>query len=201
MIPTSDIAFTDAVKALQTERGSRAAYARMEQRGGFRSAITPELIAFLATTDTAFLATANAAGQPYAQHRGGPPGFIRAIDHKTLGFADFTGNRQYITAGNLVENSRAFLFLIDYASRQRVKLWGKARVSHDPALIANLMPDGYRAEPEQAILFEVTAWDRNCPQHIPVKHGLATLAALHDRIAELEAENAALAAQLQERNQ
>ena len=126
--PSSDIAFSPRVKALQEQRGSRSAYARIEARGGFRTAITPDLVAFLAEVDTAFLATSNAEGQPYAQHRGGPAGFIRALDEHTLGFADFSGNRQYITAGNLEENDRAFLFLIDYAHRRRVKLWGRARV-------------------------------------------------------------------------
>lgn len=190
----SDIAFTDSVKAVQSARGSRAAY----ERNGFRSTITEDLVRFLAGIDTAYLATATAAGQPYAQHRGGPPGFIRAIDDHTLGFADFAGNRQYVTTGNLAENDRAFLFLMDYAHRRRIKLWGRARVSDDPAMIARLMPEGYRARPEQAILFEVSVWDVNCPQHIPQKLPAADVAGaidhLNARIAELEAENAALKA-------
>ncbi|MGA0561122.1 pyridoxamine 5'-phosphate oxidase family protein [Ancylobacter sp. VNQ12] len=198
--PSSDIAFTPRVKAVQEQRGSRAAYARMEARGGFRTGVTPDLVAFLAEIDTAFLATATAEGQPYAQHRGGPPGFIRAVDEKTLGFADFSGNRQYVTTGNLQENDKAFLFLMDYAHRRRVKLWGRARVTADAELIARLMPADYEAEAEQAILFEVEAWDINCPQHIPRKVDAAMAAAAlvrieaeRDRLAE---ENAALRAKL-----
>jgi uncharacterized protein len=195
-IPSSDIAFTPTVKALQAERGSRSNYQRMEARGGFRTELTEDLAQFLASVDTAYLATANAAGQPYAQHRGGPKGFIRILGPKTLGFADYRGNRQYVTTGNLAENDRAFLFLMDYAHRRRVKLWGRARVSDDPQVIARLMPEGYQAKPEQAILFEVEAWDINCPQHIPQKIDVSdverVLGDLQRRIAELEAENATL---------
>jgi predicted pyridoxine 5'-phosphate oxidase superfamily flavin-nucleotide-binding protein len=194
---SSDIAFTPAVKAVQSRRKSRELYARVEANGGFRTAIDEDLILFLAGVDTAYLATANAAGQPYAQHRGGPKGFIRAIDAHTLGFADFMGNRQYISTGNLAENDKAFLFLMDYAHRRRIKLWGRARVVEgDADLTARLMPEGYRARPEQAILFTVEAWDVNCPQHIPQKFDAADVAAaLADRdarIAVLEAENSAL---------
>jgi predicted pyridoxine 5'-phosphate oxidase superfamily flavin-nucleotide-binding protein len=199
MIPSSDVAFTPTVKALQEARGSRASYARMEDHGGFRTAITPDLQDFLAEIDTAYLATSNATGQPYAQHRGGPKGFIQVIDDHTLGFADFSGNRQYVTTGNLVDNDKAFLFLMDYAHKRRIKLWGHAHVSDDPALIARLMPANYRAKGEQAILFTVTAWDVNCPQHIPQKLNAAevqtALAKLEARIAELETENTALRAQ------
>ncbi len=199
MIPSSDVAFTPTVKALQEARGSRASYARMEDHGGFRTAITPDLQDFLAEIDTAYLATANATGQPYAQHRGGPKGFIQVIDDNILGFADFSGNRQYVTTGNLVDNDKAFLFLMDYAHKRRIKLWGHAHVSDDPALIARLMPANYRAKGEQAILFTVTAWDVNCPQHIPQKLNAAdvqtALARLEARIAELETENSALRAQ------
>lgn len=194
--PSSDIAFTPTVKALQTDRGSRGNYEKMESRGGFRTELTEDLAQFLASVDTAYLATANASGQPYAQHRGGPKGFIRIVGPGTLGFADYRGNRQYITTGNLAENDRAFLFLMDYAHRRRVKLWGRARVSDDAEVIASLMPDDYQAKPEQAILFEVEAWDINCPQHIPQKIDAGdverVLGDLRRRIAELEAENAAL---------
>ena len=124
----------------------------------------------LGERDSAYLATANSAGQPYIQHRGGPKGFIRVLDDKTLGFADFVGNRQYITTGNLAENDRAFLFLMDYAHRRRVKIWGKARVvENDAELLAKLMPEGYDARPQQPILLTIEAWDVNCPQHIPQK--------------------------------
>ena len=202
MTPSSDIAFTPTVKALQTARGSRSAYAKIEERGGFRTAITADLTEFLSGIDTAYLATANAAGQPYAQHRGGPKGFIRAIDQATLGFADYTGNRQYVSTGNLADNDKAFLFLMDYANRRRIKLWGRARIeADDRQLVDRLMPEGYKARPEQAILFEVTAWDINCPQHIPQKLDAADVAAamghLEARIATLEAENAALRAQIE----
>jgi uncharacterized protein len=195
--PSGDVAFSDSVKAVQAQRGSRAAYAKVEARGGFRTAVTADLAGFLAEVDTAYLATASAAGQPYAQHRGGPKGFIRVLDEKTLGFADYAGNRQYITVGNLAENDRAFLFLMDYAHRRRVKIWGRARVVEaDAELIERLMPQGYKARPEQAILFTVDAWDTNCPQHIPQKLDIAdvvtVVTGLEARIAELEAENARL---------
>ena len=195
--PSSDIAFTPAVKMFQSRRGSRERYEAAEARGGFRTAITDDLLAFLATVDTAYLATANAEGQPYAQHRGGPKGFIRQVAPDTLGFADFSGNKQYITTGNLSENRKAFLFLMDYANRRRVKLWGEAKVvAHDADLIDSLMPAGYNAKPEQAILFKVTAWDINCRQHIPQKFDAAdvaeTIQQLQARITELELENAEL---------
>jgi uncharacterized protein len=197
--PSSDIAFTPTVKALQTTRGSRDAYARQEARGGFRTMVDDSLADFLAGIDTAYLATANADGQPYAQHRGGPKGFIRVLDDRTLAFADYTGNKQYISTGNLADNDKAFLFLMDYAHRRRIKIWGRARVSNNPEVIAALMPENYRARPEQAILFSVDAWDVNCPQHIPQKLDAADVAGviekLNARIAELEAENARLKGQ------
>jgi predicted pyridoxine 5'-phosphate oxidase superfamily flavin-nucleotide-binding protein len=164
----SDVAFTPAVKAIQSRKGSRQGYASMEERGSWETRITPELAEFIGRQASAFLGTASSGGQPYIQHRGGPAGFLKVIDDKTLGFADFAGNRQYITLGNLTENPKAFIFLIDYTNRQRVKLWGEARVIEDDAeLLKRLKPDGYRARVEQAILFTVSAWDSNCPQHIP----------------------------------
>jgi hypothetical protein len=198
---SSDVAFTPSVKAVQSARGSRAAYARQEAQGGFRTMIDEDLAGFLAQVDTAYLATANAAGQPYAQHRGGPKGFIRVIDDHAIGFADYAGNRQYISTGNLAENDKAFLFLMDYAHRRRIKLWGRARViDNNPDLPAALMPVGYRARPEQVILFDVAAWDVNCPQHIPQKFDAADVAAAlahrDARIAALEAELAALKSQM-----
>lgn len=194
--PSSDVAFTASVKAAQERHGSRAAYARMEARGGFSTALTPDLVAFLATVDTAYLATASADGQPYAQHRGGPPGFLRVVGPDRIGFADYAGNRQYVTLGNLSENDRAFLFLMDYAHGRRIKLWGRAEVSDDPELIARLMPAEAQARAERAILFRVAAWDANCPAHIPRKVNLTDLAPVlaerDARIAALEAELAAL---------
>lgn len=194
---SSDVAFTSAVKAIQTRKGSRKAYAHVEQSGGWRTEVDDNLAAFLADTDSLFLATASADGQPYMQHRGGPKGFVKIIDNHTLGFADYSGNRQYITQGNLAENSKAHIFIMDYAHRRRVKLWGTARVvEDDPVLLASLMPAGYKARPEQVILFSISAWDTNCPQHIPQKFDAgdvaAALAARDARIAELEAEVAAL---------
>ena len=194
---SSDVAFTPAVKAVQARKGSRDAYAHVEQRGGWRIEIDDNLTAFLATQDSMFLATASADGQPYIQHRGRPKGFIKILDKNTLAFADYSGNRQYITQGNLSENPKANIFLIDYAHRRRVKIWGEARVvDDDPALLKSLMPQGYKARPEQVILFRISAWDTNCPQHIPQKFDAADVAAAlasrDARIAELEAELAAL---------
>ncbi|HKD68640.1 MAG TPA: pyridoxamine 5'-phosphate oxidase family protein [Candidatus Binataceae bacterium] len=191
---SSDVAFSPAVKAVQERRGSRQAYRHMEERGGWETSITPELTAFIAQRDSVYLGTASAAGQPYIQHRGGPKRFIHVLDEKTLAFADYVGNRQYITTGNLAENDRAFLFLMDYVHRQRVKIWGRARVvEDDPELIARLTPQGYKARVQQAIVFTVEAWDTNCPQHITQKIDAADVAAsigkLKHRIEELEAEN------------
>jgi predicted pyridoxine 5'-phosphate oxidase superfamily flavin-nucleotide-binding protein len=195
MRPSSDIAFTDRVKSIQAERGSRAAYARQEQKGGWPTTVTPDLAATLAETRSFYLATATPDGQPYIQHRGGPKGFLRIVDETTLGFADFSGNRQYITTGNLADNPRAFLFLMDYVNRRRVKIWGTARVVSDPGVVARLFPEGYDARPEQAILFSIAAWSRNCPQHIPqmfpAEEVMAAVDALTDRIKTLEAELAA----------
>jgi predicted pyridoxine 5'-phosphate oxidase superfamily flavin-nucleotide-binding protein len=193
MTVPSDIAFTPAVKAVQSRKGSRRGYAEREGKGGWETTIRPELKSFIEAQTSVFLATANAEGQPYIQHRGGPPGVLRVIDDKTIGFVDFTGNRQYITVGNLTENPKAHLFLIDYAHRQRVKLWGTARVVEaDDELVRQLMPNGYGARPEQVILFTVTTWDANCPQHIPQRFEAAdvaaTLARRDERIAELEGE-------------
>jgi predicted pyridoxine 5'-phosphate oxidase superfamily flavin-nucleotide-binding protein len=193
----SDVAFSPAVKAVQERRGSRAHYARMEQTRGWQSTVTPELAAFLVGRDSFYLATANAAGQPYIQHRGGPKGFLRVVDERTLAFADFRGNRQYITAGNLAENDRAFIFLMDYEHQQRIKIWGRARVvEDDEGLIASLHAPDYAGKPEQAILFTIEAWDANCRQHIPQLFAAADVAdavgRLQARIAELEAEVARL---------
>lgn len=195
--PVSDIAFTPTVKALQVQHGSREAYARMEREQGWKQTITPELAAFIAERDSLYLGTANAAGQPYIQHRGGPKGFLKVLDDRMLAFADFRGNKQYITAGTLAENDKAFIFLMDYAGRRRIKLWGRARViEDDPAFVERLIDPTYKGHPERAIVFTLEAWDANCPQHITRRYTedeiAATVQALHDRIAELEAENRAL---------
>jgi uncharacterized protein len=189
---SSDVAFTPAVKDIQTRKGSRQGYARMEEGGSWETTITPALAAFIGEQNSVFFATASAGGQPYIQHRGGPKGFLQVLDETTIAFADFAGNRQYITQGNLAENPKAYLFLIDYAYRRRIKLWGTARVVEgDAALVARLMPNGYKARPEQAILFTVSAWDSNCPQHIPQRFEAAEVAAAlgerDKRIEELEA--------------
>ena len=192
---TTDVAFTASVKAIQTRHGSRRAYARLEARGGFGDTVTPELASFIAERDSFFFATANAQRQPYVQHRGGPPGFLAVQDEHTLAFADYRGNRQYITAGNLAENDRAFVFLIDYATRRRVKLWGRARVVEgDAAAMAALrLPAAESARAERAIVFTLTAWDANCPRHIPQ---LVPAAAVERTVRRLEARIAALEAQL-----
>jgi predicted pyridoxine 5'-phosphate oxidase superfamily flavin-nucleotide-binding protein len=194
---SSDVAFTPAVKAIQTRKGSREAYAHVEARGGWRTEIDGNLVAFLAEANSLYFATAAADGQPYIQHRGGPKGFIKMLDKNALAFADYSGNRQYITQGNLSENPKAYIFVMDYAHRRRIKIWGEARiVDDDPALLQSLMPQGYNARPEQVILFRISAWDTNCPQHIPQKFDAAdvtaALASRDARIAELEAELAAV---------
>jgi predicted pyridoxine 5'-phosphate oxidase superfamily flavin-nucleotide-binding protein len=194
---SSDVGFTPSIKAIQERKGSRQSYARMEEGGSWQTTISPDLADFIAAQTSVFLATASADGQPYIQHRGGPAGFLHVLDEKTIGFVDFAGNRQFITQGNLTENSKAYLFLIDYAHRRRIKIWGEARVVEGDAELTNkLMPENYRARPEQIILFTVTAWDMNCPQHIPQRFEAADVAAAlaerDKRIAELEAELARL---------
>ena len=198
----SDVAFTPSVKAVQTRKGSRDRYLRMEQNGSWATRITPDLRSFIEAQTSVFLATANPTGQPYVQHRGGPPGFLRVIDDITLGFVDYAGNRQYVTLGNLADNANAFLFLIDYAHRQRVKIWGTARVVEGAAdLTAELMPEGYRARAEQVILFTISAWNANCAQHIPQRFEAADVAAAlaqrDERIAALEAEVKGLRGELE----
>jgi len=197
---SSDVAFTPAVKTIQARKGSREAYAQVEANGSWRTEVDERLAAFLADTNSFFMATATADGQPYIQHRGGPKGFIKVLDKNTIAFADYSGNRQFITQGNLSENAKAHIFIMDYTHRRRVKIWGTARVvEDDPALTESLMPKGYKARPEQVILFTIAAWDTNCPQHIPQKFDAADVAtamaeanarieARDARIAELEAE-------------
>jgi len=201
MTDNFDIVFTPAGRRAQAERGSAAARHKAE---GFPDRVTGELAAFIAEQDTAFLGTASADGAPYIQHRGGPKGFIKVVDEKTLGFADYRGNRQYITLGNLSENDRAYLFLIDFSRRQRIKLWGRARVvENDDALVAKLFDAGYMARPERVILFTIEAWDVNCSQHITARLSEAEIEQLvgtvQERYAALQAENARLRALLAER--
>ena len=191
--PISDIAFTPAVKAVQERKGSRQGYAKMEAKGGWKDIVTDDLAAFIEERDSFYIGTASADGQPYIQHRGGKPGFLKVLDETTLAFADFKGNRQYITAGNLAENDKAYIFLMDYANRRRIKIWGRARVvEDDPDLMARLVDLDYAAVPEQAIVFTLEAWDINCPQHIPRRYTETEVAdrlgGLEARIAELEAQ-------------
>lgn len=201
--PSSDVAFSPAVKDVQARRGSRQVYAKKEEKGGFRRLVTSDLAEFLANATSFYLATASAAGQPYVQHRGGPAGVLVVVDEKTLAFADFRGNRQYITTGNLSENPRAQIFVMDYANRQRVKIWGRARVVEDDAgFIARLFPKGYDARAEQAIIFEIDAWDSNCNRHIPqmfkAEDVAGTIQQFQERVRELDAKNAALKARIAE---
>ncbi len=189
----SDIAFTPAVKTIQSRMGSRSSYARMEQSRGWQTTITPDLREFIADLDMFYLGTANSQGQPYIQYRGGSPGFLKVLDDHTLGFGDFGGNRQYITLGNLSENPQAFLFLMDYKNSQRVKLWGTARViENDPDLMNRLRDPAYPGHVERAILFTLEAWDANCQQHIHRRFSerqlVPIISKFQSRIAELEAE-------------
>jgi predicted pyridoxine 5'-phosphate oxidase superfamily flavin-nucleotide-binding protein len=193
------VAFTPTVKAIQTRKGSRHAYARMEQAGSWETEITEDLKAFVQAQTSVYLATVNGQGQPYIQHRGGPVGFLRVLDTHTIAFVDFAGNRQFISSGNLEDNPKAHLFLMDYAHRQRIKIWGTARVVEgDDALTAQLMPANYKARAEQVIVFTVGAWDSNCPQHIPLRLEAGDVAAALDardkRIKTLEAQVAHLKA-------
>lgn len=194
---STDVAFSASVKAVQARYGSRTALRRM----GFSTRLTPALMDYVSERDSAYLSTASAAGQPYIQHRGGPPGFIRQVAENTLGLADYRGNRHYITTGNLLENPKAILFLMDYANRHRVKIWGRARiVENDPDLLASLMPPDYPARPQQAILFDVAAWDSNCPSHIPRKLDLGVVQArvqsLQDQVEALRKRNHELASEI-----
>lgn len=203
MADNVDLVFTPAARAEQAARGSDKAYAQRIAEG-FPNTVSPELAQFIALQDTAFLGTVSGTGSPYIQHRGGPKGFIKVLDERTLGFADFRGNRQYITLGNLSESDRAFLFLLDFARRQRVKLWGRARVvDNDPDLLARLVDVGYKARPERAILFTIDAWDSNCSSHIVTRFSEAdiaeAMATVQQTISALQQENARLRALLAEK--
>jgi len=192
----AQVIFPPSARAAQERLGSRALQQRRERAGGFQTRVNERLIAFLARVDSIFIATATADGQPYIQHRGGPKGFLKALGPSTLGFADFAGNRQYITVGRLSENSAVCLFLIDYAQPARVKVWGHASVvENDEALLARVADPVYPARVERAILIEIDAWDINCRQHIPRKIAAEEVASaienLESRIRVLEAENAA----------
>lgn len=195
--PTSDIAFTPAVKKSQEKHGSRSAYARMEQRGGWSDTVTPALKEFLADRDSLYLGTASADGRPYIQHRGGPKGFVRVLDERTLAFADYVGNAQYISMGNLSENNKAFIFLMDYPNRHRIKIWGRARfIEDDPELLDRVRDHHYQGRAERVLVFYLEAWDVNCTQHIQQRFTPDEMESrareLSRRVRELETENASL---------
>jgi predicted pyridoxine 5'-phosphate oxidase superfamily flavin-nucleotide-binding protein len=203
--PVSDIAFTPAVKTVQERMGSRGGYASMEARGGWSSTITPDLTSFIAERDSFYLGTATADGRPYIQHRGGLPGFLKVLDDKTLAFADYRGNRQYISVGNLSENDQAFLFLMDYPNRRRIKIWGRAEIVEDDAgLVARLVDPDSDVQVERAFLFHVEAWDVNCPKYITPRFTAEQfepmVRKLRGRIAELEATIAKLGGDTTERS-
>lgn len=195
--PISDIAFTPAVKAQQERLGSRRSYAKVEESGGWNDRVNDDLETFLAARDSFYLGTASADGQPYIQHRGGAKGFLKVLDPSTLAFADYAGNKQYISMGNLAENDQAYIFLMDYPNRRRVKIWGRAEIiEDDPALLERLLEPGYKARPERVFVFHIKAWDVNCPQHIQPRFTAEeiapTIEKLEGRIAALEEELAAL---------
>jgi len=188
----SDIAFTPAVKAVQEQKGSRAAYERMAEKGGWSDTVTDELATFIAARDSFYFATASADGQPYVQHRGGPAGFLKTVGERQLAFADYSGNRQYISTGNLSENNKAYLFLMDYPNRRRIKVWGHARVvEDDPDLLASVAGADTRNRAEHVIVFDITGWDVNCPQYITPRFTAEDMdnavQPLKQRIAALEA--------------
>lgn len=192
--PISDIAFTPSVKLAQEQRGSRENYQRMEERAGWQHAVTPELAAFIGERDSFYLGTASNDGQPYVQHRGGANGLLKVIDARTLGFADFVGNAQYISVGNLNENKKAFIFLMDYPNRRRIKLWGTSEiVENDDALLQKLTDEDYKGKPQRSFLFHIEAWDANCPQHILPRWTEDEIAPVMEnlkaRVKELEQEN------------
>lgn len=181
---TSDIAFTPTIKALQEKYESRASYARMETLGSWPSEVNSDLEIFLSNIDSFYLGTASIHGQPYIQHRGGPKGFLKVLDNKRLAFADFKGNKQFISTGNLSDNNQAFIFLMDYPNRARIKLWGTAEMIYDDIeFIHSLNDQSYKAKPERAIIFTITAWDINCPQHIKPRY---TEKEIQNRIKPLE---------------
>lgn len=187
----SDIAFTSIVKSVQEKKGSRKSYSRMEESIGWQNKIDANLENFISQRNSFYLATANSEGQPYIQHRGGPKGFLRVFDDKTLAFADYSGNRQYITIGTLQENLKAFIFLMNYPDRIRIKIWGTAKViEDDKELIEEVHQNDYNAKPERVILFNVEAWDINCSQHITPRYSNdemeSPIQKLQERIDELE---------------
>lgn len=189
------VAFTPRVTRHQATHGSARAYARMAESADGPDRIGPDEAAFIESRDSFFIATVSETGWPYVQHRGGPPGFLKVVDEATVGFADFRGNRQYITRGNLDHDPRVSLFLVDYQLQARMKIFGRASVvepEDDPGLLGRLTPPDYPARVERAFLVTVEAFDWNCRQHIPVMVPLRTvqhtISELTGRITRLEAE-------------
>jgi predicted pyridoxine 5'-phosphate oxidase superfamily flavin-nucleotide-binding protein len=181
------IAFTPAVKAMQTKMGSRENYDRFVAQGAENNRITPDLEKFIAGMDGFYLGTVTSNGYPYIQFRGGKAGFLKVLNEQTLGFADYRGNVQYISVGNLSETDKAFLFLMDYRHRRRLKILGRARIiDQDPVILAQVQDLDYEAIVERAIVFEIEGWDWNCPQHIPIRYSQSEVDFLHARIRELE---------------
>lgn len=196
----SDIAFTPAVKAEQERLGSRAGYAKMEAGAGWRSTADEDLRGFIAARNSFYLATVNEEGHPYIQHRGGDTGFLKVLDDKTLAFADYSGNRQYITVGAMRHNPKAFIFLMDYPNRRRVKIWGRARFEEDDKALIRQVAGDTDSKVERVILFDIDAWDVNCPKYITPRYTedelQPAIAAYEDRIRELTEENRRLHEQL-----
>jgi len=181
------IAFTPAVKAMQEKMGSRENYDRFVANGVDNNTVTPDVAQFIASMEGFYIGTVTSNGYPYIQFRGGKAGFLKVLDEKTLGFADYRGNVQYISVGNLSENDKAFLFLMDYRNRRRLKILGRARIiEDDPAILAQVQDLGYAAKVERAIVFTIEGYDWNCPQHIPIRYSQAEVEAMQARINELE---------------
>ena len=194
----AELAFTDRVKAVQEREGTRGSYAKLEGGEAHHDRLGPAEAEFLAARDSLYMATISETGWPYVQHRGGPPGFLKVLDERTIGFADFRGNRQYVSVGNLQGDDRVALILVDYPNRRRLKLLGRARAitaADDPVTLGRLEVPGYRAKVERGLVIAVEAFDWNCPQHITSRFTeeevTAAVAPLHARIAELEAALAA----------
>lgn len=192
-----DIASTPGVQAAQQANGVRSRSEFHGERDGDR--FTEIETQFIAQRDSFYIATVSESGWPYVQHRGGPTGFLRVIDDRTLAFADFRGNRQYVTVGNLAANDRAALFLMDYPRRLRLKIYARIEqrdLASDPDLAAKLVFPGYKARPERALLLHLAAFDWNCQQHITPRFSEAELAEmiapLRSRLQQLEDENRAL---------
>lgn len=165
----SDIAFTPAVRAMQTQMGTRSAYAPMDHSEEREDALGAAEVAYIQARDGFYQATVSETGWPYVQFRGGPAGFLKVLDAQTIAYADFRGNVQYVSVGNLQGNDRVAIILMDYAHRRRLKLLGRARLvtqAEDPALMARLVVPVYRARVERAAVITVDAFDWNCPQHI-----------------------------------